>query len=35
MGSALGGDEGVDFVDDDGVYGAQGLGGLGGQEQVE
>ena len=35
MRAALGGDEGVDFVDDDGVYGAEGLGGLGGEQEVE
>ena len=35
MRAALGGDERVDFVDDDGVDGAQGCGGLGGEEQIE
>jgi hypothetical protein len=35
MGSALGGDEGVNLVDDDGVDGAEGLGGLGSEQQVE
>ena len=35
VGAALGGDEGVDLVDDDGVDGAEGFGGLGGQEEVE
>ena len=35
MGAALGGDEGVNLVDDDGVDGAQGVGGLRGEQQVE
>ena len=33
--AALGGDEGVNLVDDDGVDGAQSLGGLRGEQQVE
>ena len=35
MGTALGGNQGVDLVDDDGVDGAQGFGGLRSQHQVE
>ncbi len=35
VGSALGGDEGVNLVDDDGIDGAQCLGCLRGQQQVE
>ena len=35
MGAALRGDQRVDFVDDDGVYGAQRLRGLGGEQQVK
>ncbi len=35
MRAALGGDEGVDLVDDDGVDGAQGVGGLRGEQQIE
>lgn len=35
MGSALGGDQGMDLVDDDGFYGAEGLGCLRGEEQVK
>ncbi len=33
--SALGGNEGVDLVDDDGVDGAEGVGSLGGEQEVE
>ena len=35
VGAAFGGDEGVDLIDDDGVDGAKGVGGLGGEEEVE
>ena len=35
MRAALGGDECVDLVDDDGLDGAQGFAGLGGEQEVE
>ena len=35
MRATLGGDEGVDLVDDDGVNGAQSVGGLRGEQQIE
>ena len=35
MGAALGGNQGMDLVDDDGVDGAERVGGLGSEQQVE
>ena len=35
MRAALGGDQGVNLIDDDRIDGAQGVGGLRGEQQVE